>query len=76
MFKEIEENTFGHRVYKLRKKHNLTQEELAVKVSYSSQIITKWEHNDCYPAVETIIDIAKLFHVSIDYLLTGEEFKK
>ena len=38
------EITLGIKIRELRKKHNLTQEDLAEKLSISAQAISKWEH--------------------------------
>lgn len=61
--------TFGEKIYKLRKENGLSQEELAEKLKVSRQSISKWETDCGYPETEKIIKLAKIFNVTIDYLL-------
>lgn len=54
---------------KLRKKHKLTQVELAYQLGFSDKSISKWEQGDTIPDIETIKKIADLYGVSVDSLL-------
>lgn len=54
---------------KLRKKHKLTQVELAHQLGFSDKSISKWEQGDTIPDIETIKKIADLYGVSVDSLL-------
>lgn len=56
----------------LRKKNNLTQEELAEKLNVSRQSISKWESATSIPDITKIMDMAHFFSVSTDYLLKDE----
>ncbi len=56
----------------LRKKVGYTQEELAQKLNVSRQSISKWESAQSIPDVTKIMEMAKLFSVSTDYLLKDE----
>lgn len=74
--------TFGEKLYKLRKAHGFSQEELAEKLHTSRQAVSKWENNNGYPETEKIILISRLFQVKLDDLLlddrelgSGEEKK-
>lgn len=53
----------------LRKRDNLTQEELAQKLGISAAAIGLYEQKRRSPDNELLQKIAKLFRVSIDYLL-------
>lgn len=53
----------------LRKKNSLTQVDLARKLDTSQQIISSWEKGRISPDKEALVAIAKLFNVSVDYLL-------
>lgn len=44
----------GKRIYELRKKLNVSQEELAVAINTSRQSISKWELGDSYPEVNKL----------------------
>lgn len=63
---------FHDKLYRLRKDHHLSQEELAQKLNVSRQSIRKWESGSVTPDMDKIIAISKLFHVSLDELLKEE----
>lgn len=57
-------------ITKLRKANNLTQAELAKKLNYSDKAISKWERGDSIPDINMLYNVAKLFNVDIEYLIT------
>lgn len=59
------------RIKELRKSKNWTQAELAKKINVSQQTIASWEVGRAEPNTESLITIANLFNVSVDYLLNG-----
>jgi transcriptional regulator with XRE-family HTH domain len=65
--------TIGNRIKKLRKRHNLTQEELGVKVNVSSQVISNWERGYTNPDHDDVYRLAESLDVRTDYLHKGEE---
>lgn len=67
------ENTFGLRLTEIRKKANISQEELAELLDVSRQSISKWENDKAYPEMTRLIFISDYFKVSLDYLMRGEE---
>lgn len=56
----------------LRKVNKLTQLELAEKLNYSDKAISKWERGESLPDVEILCQIAELYGVSLDYLVTKD----
>ena len=66
--------TFGQRFNRLRKKYDLTQEEVANKLSVSSQAVSKWKNDISMPDISLLIEIAELFNITVDELL-GKEIK-
>lgn len=64
--------TMGEKLAKLRREHNLTQEQFAELLMVSRQSVSKWELNTMYPDTEKLIRISKLFDCSLDYLLKDE----
>lgn len=56
----------------LRKLNKLTQLELAEKLNYSDKAISKWERAESLPDVEILCQIADLYGVSLDYLVTKD----
>lgn len=66
--------TFGHSLQQLRRKNGLSQQQLADQLGVSRQAVSKWELDAAKPELETVIQIGKLFHISLDELLTGQPF--
>ncbi len=64
--------TFGEKLKKLRIEENYTQEALGHKLNVTRQAVTKWENNRGLPDKGTILDISKLFNVTIDSLMNDE----
>lgn len=60
---------FSEKLKTLRKKHQLTQEQLAEKLSVSRNAVAKWESGAGLPDIENIKNIALFFGVSVDYLV-------
>ena len=69
---ESKKMNFTDNLIKLRKQHGYTQQSLAEKLNYSDKAVSKWERGESLPDVQTIGDIAYLFHLSIDELLYNE----
>ncbi len=65
----VAEKVFGKRIKQLRKQHRLTQSELGEMVGLTQQSITAWETGRTYPDVYTLIRLAMLYEVSVDWLL-------
>ena len=64
--------TFGERLVALRKARKITQEELAEKIGVSRTSICKYEGNLVEPRLITLICLASVLGVSIDYLAKGD----
>lgn len=64
---------FNVKLQQLRKQKGLTQEQLAEQLYVSRTAISKWESGKGYPNIESLKCIAKLFSITIDELLSGEE---
>ena len=62
----------GQRIAKLRKENGWSQMGLAEKLNVSDKTVSKWE-NGGMPGIDLFPKMAKLFNVSIDYLMTGNE---
>ncbi len=65
--------SLGERIQNLRKEKNYSQEMLAEQLEISRQAISKWEGDQVLPEIDNLIKLSKIFKVSIDYLLTGQE---
>lgn len=53
-----------------RKDLGWTQEELAEKLFVTSKTVSNWETGKTFPDIESLIRISKLYHISLDNLLT------
>ena len=60
------------KLYMLRKKSGLSQEQLEEQLIVSRQAISKWESGQSVPESEKLIAISNYFDVSLDYLLKDE----
>lgn len=60
---------FASRLKELRKKHGLTQKEIAKLIGISQSSYSNWENGNTEPSLENVVRLAKLFGVTTDYLL-------
>lgn len=62
----------GKQIHELRKKQNLSQEQLAEKVGVARQTISKWELGETAPDINQAQLLSQIFDVSIDELLGND----
>lgn len=62
-----------NRVKELRKLNNISQQKLASMLNVHQTAISQWETGRTSPDIQTANILAKLFNVSLDYLLGNEE---
>lgn len=65
--------TAGQRIQQCRKKKKLSQEYVATVLGVSRQAVSKWENDLSVPDTVNYINLAKIFGVSVEYLVFGEE---
>ena len=63
----------NEKLQELRRQKGLTQEELARALYVSRTAVSKWESGRGYPNIDSLKAIAKLYSVTIDDLLSGDE---
>ena len=61
--------TLGSRIAELRRKKNMTQEELAAELGVTPQAVSKWENDLSCPDITLLPQLARLFDVTTDELL-------
>lgn len=66
----------GNKLYELRKKHNLTQEELAYKLKISDKAISKWENGSSKPSISNLKKLSEIYDMSIDKILLKDKEPK
>ena len=64
---------FANRLYELRKKAGLNQEELAAALDVTRQTISKWETGDSAPDMAKLTAMGAFFGISLDTLVLGRE---
>lgn len=64
--------TLGNKISDLRRQHNMSQDELAMKVNVSRQTISKWENDVVLPDVYNLRKVAEVFGISVDELLGND----
>lgn len=60
---------FGKTILELRKKKNVTQEELAAELGVTAAAVSKWENNYTLPDILMLCALADYFQVTTDELL-------
>ena len=67
---------FGNVLKTLRLKENMTQSQLAQKLGVTKSVISAYETGLRMPSYDILINIAKIYNVSTDYLLGLEHKQK
>lgn len=63
----------ANRLVALRKENGFSQEELASQIGISRQAVSKWERAEASPDIDNLILLARLYHISLDELLTTSD---
>ena len=56
-----------------RTKAGMTQAELGAKLNYSDKSVSKWERGEAIPDAYVLSEMAELFGVTVDYLLSSHD---
>lgn len=79
MWEEKENSTLGDiksvvakNISMLRQSSGMTQIDLAEKLNYSDKSISKWERAESIPDISVLLEIASIFGVTLDYLVTED----
>lgn len=62
----------ANRLQQLRKANGYSQDVLAEKLGISRQAVSKWERAESSPSVDNLIDLAKLYGITVDEMLNTE----
>ena len=60
----------------IRKQRNLNQQKVAMDLNISREALSYYENGKREPSLSLLVAMSKYFNVSINYLITGEEFIK
>lgn len=58
--------SLGENLQFLRKRDNITQEQLAEALEVSRQSVSKWESDTSYPEMDKLLQLADFFHCTLD----------
>lgn len=64
-------DNIGEKLYELRKKRGLSQEQLGYEVGVSRQTISKWEQNAMQPNLENIQLLSSVLEVDVNHFLSS-----
>lgn len=69
----IHEKAFSTNIRRYRKQHGLTQKQLAEMTGYSEKTVSKWETDGCIPSIDSLFQIASIFHIDMNTLFQDHE---
>ena len=70
------ENILAENIRSYRKGLGLTQEQLAERLGITLGAVSKWERGSSEPDLSYIMDLAGIFHVSVDALVEGHLYRQ
>ena len=65
--------TFAEKLARLRRREGLSQEALAEQLGVSRQAVSRWEQGTALPDAAKLLPCARLFRVSVDWLLDDRQ---
>lgn len=71
-----EQPTIGEKLKSLREKNNLSQEQLAECIDVTRQTIFNYENNITKPDGSKLLELCKLFNISLEYFISSKSEKK
>ena len=67
----VDTRAVGKMIATLRQAKGLTQQQLAAALNVSHQAVSKWEDGAALPDIQTLLDLTKLFGITVEQLLDG-----
>lgn len=67
--------SFGMRLAKLREASGLSKKEISISLGFTANVFGTYEREERRPTLETLVKMADFFHVSLDYLIRGQEYQ-
>jgi repressor LexA len=65
----------GDKIKELRKKHKMTQADLAKKLKVAPTAVSAWERNENRPLMDKLTILSELFDVPVSYFFDIEDFE-
>lgn len=72
----MNQEKIGKFIAECRKEKNLTQEKLAEQLGISDRAVSKWERGLNLPDASLMLELSKIFDISVNELLNGEIIEK
>ena len=69
----MEKTKMGNQLRELRKKANITQAELAVRLGVQQSAISHWERGDNLPETRNLLKMSEIFGCTVDELVKGPQ---
>lgn len=69
---ELQEMELKDRLTSMRMERGMSQSELARELGVTRQTVSRWEQGLMTPSTDRLIDVARVFHMSLDELVNGE----
>lgn len=69
----IDVTKVGLYIQELRKKKNMTQNQLGERLSISYQAVSKWERRESLPDTAILMDLSSILETTVDSILNGGE---
>lgn len=63
------------RISELRHEKHITQTSLAMKLNITQNMISFYESGKYQPSIDTLIELSKVFDVSVDYLIGNTDIR-
>ena len=60
----------------IRKQRKLNQQKVAIDLNISREALSYYENGKREPSLQLLVQMSNYFNVSINFLITGEEFQK
>ena len=64
-----------NRIAQLRKEKGLNQVGLGMKLNVSQKMISAYESGLHQPSIDTLLELSKIFNVSVDYIIGNSNIK-
>ncbi len=68
--------TIANNLIELRTQAKLTQLQLAEMLNYSDKAVSKWERGEAIPDLRVLIQLAEIYHITVDDIISPPTPKK
>ncbi|GGC76233.1 helix-turn-helix transcriptional regulator [Enterococcus wangshanyuanii] len=62
----------GQLIKESRERKKMTQQQLADQFHVTRQTVSRWENEQSYPNLDTLVELSFFFEFSLDEILKGE----